>query len=92
MKNVMLLLRELLSEKPTEVFSGEKARIAHLPSGVLPIFQSLFCLSEASHDWKSQASFHGLTHPCRAEPVKRRFPVAVFRYLPVRASTGSFSL
>ena len=48
--------------------------------------------SEASHDWKSQASFHGLTHPCWAEPVKRRFPVAVFRYLPVRASTGSFSL
>ena len=47
--------------------------------------------SEASHDWKSQASFHGLTHPCQAEPVKRRFPVAVFRYLPVRASTGSFS-
>lgn len=48
--------------------------------------------SEASHDWKSQASFHGLTHPCWAEPVKRRFPVAVFRYLPARASTGSFSL
>ena len=38
--------------------------------------------SEASHDWKSQASFHGLTHPCWAEPVKRRFPVAVFRYPP----------
>ena len=48
--------------------------------------------SEASHDWKSQASFHGLTHPCLAKPIKRRFPVAVFRYLPVRASTGSFSL
>ena len=48
--------------------------------------------SEASHDWKSQASFHGLTHPCWAEPIKRRFPVAIFRYLPVRASTGSFSL
>ena len=47
---------------------------------------------EASHDWKSQASFHGLTHPCWAEPIKRRFPAAVFRYLPVRASTGSFSL
>ena len=44
MKNVMLLLRELLSEKPTEVFSGEKARIAHLPSGFWPIFESLFCL------------------------------------------------
>ena len=48
--------------------------------------------SEASHDWKSQASFHGLTHPCRATPIKRRFPAAVFRYLPVRASTGSFSI
>lgn len=49
-------------------------------------------VSEASHDWKSQASFHGLTHPCWAEPVKRRFPVAVFRYLPVYVSTESFSL
>ena len=46
--------------------------------------------SEASHDWKSQASFHGLTHPCWAEPVKRRFPVAVFRY-PLRApAQGGF--
>ena len=61
-----------------------------MPFGVLPIFQSLFCLSEASRDWKSQVSFHGLTHPCWAEPVKRRFPAAVFRYLPVRASTGVF--
>ena len=68
-------LRSLDTGRSHEVTGNENTTAAM-------VWASEKCWCEASHDWKSQAPFHGLTRPCWAEPVKRRFPVAVFRYPP----------